>query len=70
MDRHPDKQSMKDVRTRTKRRTKNIEMSKYLHLLSYSYLIILIKSKRNKIFKNECLIKKVSKRKKEEKDSL
>ena len=61
---------MTDVWTRRKGKPRNLEMSKYLHLLSYSYLIILIKSKRNKIFKNECLIKKVCKRKREEKNSL
>ena len=34
---------MKDVRTRRKRRTRNIEMSKYFHLSSYDYLKNIVK---------------------------
>ena len=38
---------MKDVRTRRKRRTRNIEMSKYFHLLSsFNYLKNIVNNKK------------------------
>ena len=41
---------MIDVRTRRKGRTRNIKMSKYLHLQSYKYLKNIVKNSK---FKNK-----------------
>ena len=38
---------LKDVRTRRKWRTRNMEKSKYLHLISYNYLKNIVKKKLN-----------------------
>ena len=49
---------MEGVRTKRKWRTRNIEKSKYLHLISSIYLKIFAKAinKKNKNVKNYCIV--------------